>query len=83
MLDHLPGRSLGFPAVIGDDKVRNPAPVIPELELGGLADAADALGLREFLVLTYDQRETLEHDGRPVAVMPAWEWLLTPHLPTG
>jgi predicted AAA+ superfamily ATPase len=47
-------------------------------ELEGLADAADALGAREGTILTYDQRETLEHAGLPVAVMPAWEWLLAP-----
>jgi predicted AAA+ superfamily ATPase len=47
-------------------------------EIEGLADAAEALGAREALVLTFDQRETLEHDGLTVTVRPVWEWLLAP-----
>jgi predicted AAA+ superfamily ATPase len=47
-------------------------------EIEGLADAAEALGTREALVLTFDQRETLVQDGLTATVRPVWEWLLGP-----
>ncbi len=45
-------------------------------ELAGLAEAARTLGVERLLVLTFDQRASLEIAGARVRVMPVWEWLL-------
>ncbi len=45
-------------------------------ELAGLAEAARTLEIPELLVLTFDQRKTVEVAGTEVRVMPAWEWMV-------
>ncbi len=43
-------------------------------ELNGLSEAMQKLGLSEGLILTYDQEDNLEVDGREVKVRPFWKW---------
>jgi len=45
-------------------------------ELVGLAEAASTLDIEQLTVLTFDQRATAEAAGKPVRVMPAWEWMV-------
>ncbi|MCD6348361.1 MAG: hypothetical protein J7L91_01895 [Candidatus Korarchaeota archaeon] len=40
--------------------------------------AMDELRAKDILVLTWDQEDTLERDGRKVQVEPLWRWLLRP-----
>jgi len=47
-------------------------------ELAGLNEAARTLGVEELLILTFDQRDTVELAGTAARVLPVWEWLLTP-----
>jgi len=47
-------------------------------ELAGLTEAARTLGVEKLLILTFDQRDTVELAGAAVRILPAWEWLLTP-----
>ncbi len=45
-------------------------------ELAGLAEAARVLEIEQLTVLTFDQRRTLEVDGKAVRIVPAWEWMI-------
>jgi predicted AAA+ superfamily ATPase len=45
-------------------------------ELGGLLGALQVHGLREGLILTYLQEESLLQDGCTIRVLPAWKWLV-------
>jgi len=47
-------------------------------ELAGLTEAAKTLGVEKLLILTFDQRDTVEFAGAAVRVLPVWEWLLAP-----
>jgi predicted AAA+ superfamily ATPase len=47
-------------------------------ELAGLTEAARTLGVEKLLILTFDQRDTVELAGAAARVLPVWEWLLTP-----
>jgi len=47
-------------------------------ELAGLTEAARTLGVEKLLILTFDQRDTVEFAGAAARVLPVWEWLLTP-----
>jgi predicted AAA+ superfamily ATPase len=47
-------------------------------ELAGLTEAARTLGVKKLLILTFDQRDTVELAGAAARVLPVWEWLLTP-----
>ena len=48
-----------------------------ERELNGLTDALAAHKMKQGLILTYDQEESIGHKGHRVVVMPVWKWLLT------
>ena len=43
-------------------------------EVGGLLEAMDELKLKEGLILTFNQEDEFEVDGRRVVVMPVWKW---------
>jgi predicted AAA+ superfamily ATPase len=47
-------------------------------ELAGLSEASRTLGIKKLLILTFDQRDTVEFGGGSARVLPVWEWLLTP-----
>jgi uncharacterized protein len=45
-------------------------------EIEGLAEALEKFGLSEGVILTYDQQDTLQLNGKKIAVIPAWRWLV-------
>ncbi|MFP4524203.1 MAG: ATP-binding protein [Candidatus Woesearchaeota archaeon] len=45
-------------------------------ELEGLKEAMDTHGLDEGLILTHDQEDELEDEGRRIRVRPMWKWML-------
>lgn len=48
-----------------------------ERELGGLIAAMDFFKLDEGIILTRDQEEKFEINGKNIVVMPIWKWLLS------
>jgi len=44
-------------------------------ELRGLKTAADVTGCRNCLIITFEDEDTIEYEGLPVKVLPAWKWL--------
>lgn len=46
-----------------------------EREVGGLMEALDRLGLQEGGILTFDQEDELQVQGKRVWVSPAWKWM--------
>jgi predicted AAA+ superfamily ATPase len=48
-----------------------------ERELGALAEAMDELDCERGTVVTLDEASTVEHEGREMEIVPAWQWLLT------
>ena len=48
-----------------------------ERELNGLLEAMNKLKLKTGLILTNDQEEEIELDGKIIIVKPVWKWLLT------
>lgn len=50
-------------------------------ELAGLAEAMETLSIRNGMILTCCQEETLTHNDRNIPVVPAWKWLLGFHGP--
>jgi predicted AAA+ superfamily ATPase len=44
-------------------------------ELGGLLEALEEFRLSEGLVLTFDQDDHFDLDGKKITVMPAWKWM--------
>lgn len=47
-----------------------------ERELAGLEEAMKTFGLDEGHILTYDQEDFLEKDGKKIRLIPVWKWLL-------
>ncbi len=47
-----------------------------EREMNGLLSAANFFGLKEGLILTYDQEDEFMVDGVKIRVIPVWKWLL-------
>lgn len=45
-------------------------------EIEGLMEAMNAYGLAEGYILTMEEKEELEIDGKQVHVLPTWEWML-------
>ena len=45
-------------------------------EIEGLMEAMNAYGLAEGFILTMEEKEELEIDGKQVHVLPTWEWML-------
>ncbi len=52
-----------------------------EREIGGITDAMNELGIKQGLILTYNQEETIANDGREIAVVPVWRWLIEDAAP--
>jgi len=46
-------------------------------ELSGLLEAMDTHDLEEGLILTEDEEERVEENGRKIDILPVWKWLLT------
>ncbi len=47
-----------------------------EREVKGLLEAMEELKLKEGLILTYNQEDKLEVEGKKIIVKPVWKWLL-------
>lgn len=45
-------------------------------EIKGLIEAVDFFGLKEGLILTYNQEDDFEIKGKKIIVKPVWKWLL-------
>lgn len=45
-------------------------------EINGLQSAMNKFGLKEGLILTYNQEEEFKQDGFNIKVIPVWKWLL-------
>ncbi len=45
-------------------------------EFDGLLEAMNKYKLKEGLLLTYDQEETIEIDGKKIIIKPVWKWLI-------
>lgn len=45
-------------------------------EFSGLAKAMDDLKIKQGIILTYDQEEQMEFQGKKISVVPAWKWAL-------
>jgi len=45
-------------------------------EIAGLVDVLNSYDLNEGLILTFDQEDEFEKDGKRIIVMPVWKWLL-------
>lgn len=43
-------------------------------ELGGLAEALDQFGLKEGIILTFNQEDELTQNGKKIIVLPLWKW---------
>lgn len=50
-------------------------------ELDGLTSAMLTLGIKNGIILTYHQEETIVHNGFSLHVLPVWRWLLEYELP--
>ena len=47
-----------------------------EREIFGLLEALNEFKLKEGLILTYDQEEEFEQEGKKIKVIPIWKWLI-------
>jgi predicted AAA+ superfamily ATPase len=47
-----------------------------EREINGLIEALEKFGMKEGLVLTYDQKDEIKAAGKKISLQPVWEWLL-------
>lgn len=54
---------------IADDETR-------EREIKGLLEASSVTGCDNLLIITDDEKDSLNIEGKRVGVIPAWEWLL-------
>ena len=52
-------------------------PQTKKRELNGLSEALQAINAEKGLILTYDEFEDLNHQGKTIEVRPVWHWLLT------
>ena len=43
-------------------------------ECSALVEAAEELRCENLYVLTYDDKRTIEWEGRPIHIIPAFEW---------
>jgi predicted AAA+ superfamily ATPase len=43
--------------------------------MGGLSLAMKAFRLKEGTIITMDQEDSFDMDGKKVRVMPAWKWM--------
>jgi len=44
-------------------------------ELRGLLEARKQSRAKRMVIVTLDQKQTMQQDGEPIEVLPAWEWL--------
>ena len=51
-------------------------PEVKTREIEGLMEAMKTYDLREGIILTENEHDTIETDGFRIAVMPIWKWLL-------
>jgi len=51
-------------------------PVTRKRELLGLFDAMKCYGLKEGMIITFDEEEMMKKGGYEVKVIPAWKWIL-------
>ncbi|MDD4484781.1 MAG: ATP-binding protein [Methanoregula sp.] len=47
-----------------------------ERETGGLLEAMEKFGLKTGMILTYDQEDELNVEGKTIVLKPVWKWLL-------
>lgn len=47
-----------------------------EREVKGLIEALNKFKLKKGLILTYDQEDSLEKEGKTIKVLPVWKWFL-------
>jgi predicted AAA+ superfamily ATPase len=47
-----------------------------ERETAGLMEALNKFKLKEGLIITFDQEEKMEVEGKIIKLVPAWKWLL-------
>ena len=47
-----------------------------EREIAGLTEAMQKFKLKKGLILTYDQEEEIQHEGKKIIIKPVWKWLL-------
>jgi predicted AAA+ superfamily ATPase len=47
-----------------------------EREMGGLIGALNKFKLKEGLIVTFDQEDKIESEGKIIKLIPAWKWLL-------
>lgn len=47
-----------------------------EREVNGLLEAMDKFKIREGLILTYEQEESINVKGKKIKVLPVWKWIL-------
>ncbi|MBI2045562.1 ATP-binding protein [Candidatus Pacearchaeota archaeon] len=48
-----------------------------EREIAGLMEALNKFKLKEGLIITFDQEEKIEIEGKTIKIIPAWKWLLS------
>ncbi|MCK9626811.1 MAG: DUF4143 domain-containing protein, partial [Bacteroidales bacterium] len=51
-----------------------------ERELQGLIVALNEFNLKEGLLLTFDEEDEFEHQGKKIIIKPVWKWLLKNEL---
>lgn len=47
-----------------------------EREANGLLEALNKFGLKEGMILTYDDEDAIEKEGKKISIVPAWKWAL-------
>ena len=55
---------------LSDEKVKN-------REVEGLIEAMNTYGLKEGLIITENEQETLEVENFLIKIIPVWKWLLS------
>ena len=45
-------------------------------EFDGLLEAIEKFGLKEGLILTFDQEDKFEIEGKRIIAKPVWKWML-------
>ena len=48
-----------------------------EREIAGLMEALNKFKLKEGLIITFDQEESFEQEGKKIKAIPVWKWLLS------
>ena len=51
-------------------------PEVRKREIEGLTEAMNTYHLREGIILTENEQQTIEMEGRLISVIPIWKWLL-------